>query len=720
MSYGVTKDEPSIIPVTELPRRYSKNLPRVRNIFVGRENETNQLLEYLHFNNSNVRIVGIFGGPGFGKSTLAIQTSHRLASTNVTIEYYDLSEVVFIPYLLYRILETSTNITEHTVMLEELKKWADTLITDTILLFDGCDVLFSGSQKVELQNVIMILVKHSNNIKILLTSRYEVSFLDFKSVTLNELKDEDAIILLKNLTSGTSEQDLQKIARSVENVPLALQVVGALLEMRSMTPEKIASELSRNPIETLSPDQLPMDNHINTSISLSYKSLDEFTQRCARYLANFPGSFSEDAAFVVLTYMVNITYWYAHFNIFLHWVPKPSACLDMLVHHSLLKYNPTLQRYSFHKLIRDYFQYIQAEENEVEREKYVFRLGFSLHFVQYWDSFHFSVNNHNYDSSILAALDLERHNFELMEMILPEFGIDVTYIQSYIAHAEILATVTNDQQLINYFQHLKSNNIASSKVDELKYKVLEKYNSYILMLDGHSKIAIKTKGAQKYMEIFVELILEKSAYEEYFFNTERALETLKLRRHRVMEIYKEYGNTVSDSVDKYYQYILKYSLDMEDIRIYMEAFQKLIMLKSEAITLEEESSEQRKGLVEFGAENYKKAKQHYKQYLEQRLSKSEYLYTIMLVYYSYLFSGDQDKAMKVVQVLDSDRNHLKAQKLVVNSSNVKNVQVLSIFYAKVLPESKNYKLVASKLKSFQDPKNNEVTHLHKRAMKEEL
>ena len=290
-------DKPDMIPLTELPKSYSKVLPRLRNIFVGRENETQQLLEYLHFNNSNVRIVGIFGGPGFGKSTLAIQASHRLASTNITIEYYDLSEVSFVPYLLYRILETSTNITEHTAMLEELKTWADTIVTDTILLFDGCDILFSGSQKVELQNVIEILVKHSDNIKILLTSRYVVSFFDFKSVTLNELKAEDATTLLKNLTSGTSELTLTKIAVSVGYVPLALQVVGALLEMRIMTPERIVLELSRNPIETLSPNDLPINSQIHTSLQLSYSSLDEFTQRCGRYLANFPGSFSEDAAF---------------------------------------------------------------------------------------------------------------------------------------------------------------------------------------------------------------------------------------------------------------------------------------------------------------------------------------------------------------------------------------------------------------------------------------
>ena len=704
-SYGVSMDKPEMTPLTELPKSYSKVLPRLRNIFVGRENETQQFIKYLSFNNSNVRIVGIFGGPGFGKSTLAIQTSHRLASTNVTIEYYDLSEVSFVPYLLYRILETSTNITEHTVILEELKKWADTIVIDTILLFDGCDILFSGSQKGELQNVIEILVKHSDNIKILLTSRYVVSFFDFKSVTLNELKDKDATTLLKNLTSGTSESTLQKIAVSVGNVPLALQVVGALLETHIMTPEKIVFELSRNPIETLSPNELPINSQIQTSLQLSYNSLDEFTQRCGRYLANFPGSFSEDAAFGVLVYMVNKTYWYAHhfqkLNIFLHWVPKPSACLNTLVHHSLLKFHPTLQRYLFHKLIRDFFLHIQAEKNEFE-EKSVFRLGFSIYFVKYWNIFHTSVlNNYDYGPRILAALDLERHNFELLETFLPELGSDISYIQTYIAQAEIFAS-DNLQSLIDYFQHLR--NTASE--DYLKNR-MNNCKSIMVMLDFHSKVAIKEKGPQKYMEIFVELMLQNSAYQEYLFNTERALKTLKERRHRVMEIYGEYGNTVSNSVDKYYQYILKYSLETGDIDIYFEAFQKMIMLKSEVITLRKQNNEQRKGLIEFGAENYKKAKTHYRQYFKPTLEASDYLYTKVLLYYCYLFSADQDKAMKIVHSLDSNSNHLRVYKLVVNYFNVEQVKVLSMFYAKVRPGTYEHNLITLKLKYFQ---NIEVLH----------
>ena len=41
--------------------------------------------------------------------------------------------------------------------------------------------------------------------------------------------------------------------------------------------------------------------------------------------------------------------------------------------------------------------------------------------------------------------------------------------------------------------------------------------------------------------------------------------------------------------------------------------------------------------------------------------ESKYLHTMMLVYYSCLFSGDQNKATKVVHVLYLDSNHSRGE-----------------------------------------------------------
>lgn len=256
-SYGVSIEEPEMPPLTDLPRHYSKALPRLQNVFVGRDAEMEELIKLLSFNNSKTQIVGIFGGPGFGKSTLALQAGHKLSASNITVEYYDLSEVSFVPYLLHRILGDLSNTTKHHEMLEEVKCWAETTKYQKIMLFDGCDKLFSGNQKNELQKIIELFTTHSVRIKILFTSRHVVSFLsDFRAVKLEELTTKQAVILLKTLNSKIPDDDASQIAQAVGNIPLGLQIVGALLET-GMSSSAIISALSSNPIQTLSSDTLP-------------------------------------------------------------------------------------------------------------------------------------------------------------------------------------------------------------------------------------------------------------------------------------------------------------------------------------------------------------------------------------------------------------------------------------------------------------------------------
>ena len=65
------------------------SLPRLSDHFVGREEEVRDVVQILE---SEIRIVNIYGSPGFGKSTLSVHVGHRMLERRVNVHYVNLDE----------------------------------------------------------------------------------------------------------------------------------------------------------------------------------------------------------------------------------------------------------------------------------------------------------------------------------------------------------------------------------------------------------------------------------------------------------------------------------------------------------------------------------------------------------------------------------------------------------------------------------------------------
>ena len=137
-----------------------------------------------------------------------------------------------------------------------------------------------------------MFVKQSNNIKVLVTSREESLFVETsRAVKVDSLDINEACDLLDQKSPGLlSMNEKIAIANLTGSAPLALQIVGSLLNKRlnPPTPSVIIVELKRHPIPTLSPPDLHRKMRINASISVSYNYLEPRLKKMVRYLANFP------------------------------------------------------------------------------------------------------------------------------------------------------------------------------------------------------------------------------------------------------------------------------------------------------------------------------------------------------------------------------------------------------------------------------------------------
>lgn len=301
---------------------------------------------HLEYKSGAPGIISVTGGPGFGKSRLAIHMGYKLRSEGIDVIYIDMNEVLNMHTLANKVLQFSQKSlsTRGNVTMQHLYEWSSNLKHKTLLILDNCDQQFH-TNKDNLQGVV---TKLSNFVylKVLTTSRQQVAYIEkYKPLVINELPMQHACKLLFDLTDNSlTNIQCQGIVNVTGSVPLALSVIGALLNMpTNPSPDWILSQLRKNLLETLSPEELKTEDRVNASIYLSYHYLERDVRKVGQYLSYFPGSFEENAANEIIRNVVSDK----------NKVHKP---LQVLVRRSLLHCNHATNRYVYHTLIREFFK----------------------------------------------------------------------------------------------------------------------------------------------------------------------------------------------------------------------------------------------------------------------------------------------------------------------------------------------------------------------------
>ena len=385
---------------------HSKSLPYPPQNFVGREKELEDVLQLVDFTNLDDQIISIVGPPGFGKSALALHTGHKLVAKGVVVNYVDMVEVSSMQALAEKIFDNDPNIVIRNVTVHRLYRWARERHHRTLLILDNCDDVLH-TQKDELQKVMKTLLEHSLNLKILMTSRqWTTQLSQFQLYPLQQLTMEASCTLLENAAVHLNPMECQSISNLTGYVPLALKVVGALLKQpNSPDPGTIIDNLEQHPLMALSPEQLPVDERVNVSISLSYHLLSQKLKNVGQYLANFPGSFDESAVCGIIS---------------------STACSDVsqwmreLTQRSLLEYRSRTERYHFHRLIRAFFLDVQGSGREERYHR--FPVHFQTYYAQRLKVITRLFMYHHVKA--MAMFDAERHNIQHMLVL---FGTFPTY-----------------------------------------------------------------------------------------------------------------------------------------------------------------------------------------------------------------------------------------------------------------------------------------------------
>ena len=363
---------------------YSKSLPYI-NRFVGREEDIRNITGYLDFDNSDVQVIHIVGPPGFGKSTLAIKIGDIFARRGKYVFYVDIRTVSDMDTLAEKTMRSIVQSLKHKVTFDRLERWVSTQHSNTLIILDNCDELLER-QKEEFLEGIKLLLAFSRNVRYLLTSQKWVADIgNFRLHPIYNLSTDASIQLLDRLAQSLTDDQKMEIATLTGNVPLALDVIGAIFQFpNAATAEEVIQGLRVNPVSTLSPPMI--HSKVNRSIGLAYSYLTPELQQLGVNLSHFPGSFCKKSA-------SGIFYIDAH------------GGLEQLVQRSLLQFNSATKRYNFHQLIQTYFHEVSTHSSEEALLKQ-FENGFLLHFARNLDNITKLED--------LVSLSIEKHNFQYM------------------------------------------------------------------------------------------------------------------------------------------------------------------------------------------------------------------------------------------------------------------------------------------------------------------
>ena len=276
------------------------------------------------------------------------------------------------------------------VTFTHLEKWVQKQYSNTLIILDNCDELLESHKEEFLDDIKLLVGFSRKHVKYLLTSQKWVADIgNFQLHAIYNLSSEASMQLLGRVAPSLTDDQKIDIAKLTGNVPLALEVIGAIFKFpNAPTAGDVIQGLRENPVDTLSPSKL--HSTVDVSIGLAYRYLTpELKQLCVN-LSYFPGTFNKQSAYAIFGDNLSVV-----------------IGIDELMQRSLLQFNPTTKRYHFHQLIQAYFLQITYRRREESMLQH-FHSAFQLYFA-------FILNSitDDYDKA-LTTLDEEKHNLQYM------------------------------------------------------------------------------------------------------------------------------------------------------------------------------------------------------------------------------------------------------------------------------------------------------------------
>ena len=425
--------------------------------------------------------------------------------TFIRVHYADIRAITNLDTVAEKVMLSIVDSTKYKVTFDHLERWVHKQYSNNLLILDNCDEMFETHKKTFLDAIrTLTLTSSKKSVRYILTSqKWEADVGNFQLHAIYNMSSEAASQLLSKLAPSLTDVQKMQIAELTGNVPLALDVVGAIFKFpNAPTAEEVIQGLKKNPVTTLSPPEL--HSHLDTSIGLAYSFLSPDLKELCVNLSQFPGSFDQHSASWIV---------YAGIDV------EPQ--LKTLVRRSLLFNQHT--RFHFHQLIREYFLQKSGAGKKCGDLMQNFKSEFFQYFAEYLKSM--------LEMTTYKALDADKHNLQCM------FTMFATAEQNNVTLYAVTTTLTaiqskflqarfSDREIYDILQNMLKAMESYSADEEASHEsffeiyhkiVFETLNvGKLLHIETHSLIEILMSRKNKVDGAYKRGLLGVNTYIQYF------------------------------------------------------------------------------------------------------------------------------------------------------------------------------------------------------------
>lgn len=499
-------------------------LPDKRTLFFGRQQECDAILH--HLTSGDTRLVDVWGPPGFGKTSVAIEVAHHLREKHIPTYFIPVRGMKSKDELVSKLLsiftdtKQATHISPSHMVIQCLREFQNPFV----VILDNADDLLESEDVQQREEVLRLteeILGQCNLIRLLFTTRGSLDYLRHRGpihlVKVEELEEESSADLVRSMLPGIKDDECMQVVKACGQVPLALGLMCSTMNDENLSVIELLDELKDAPlVDVLDNERLPSDSRLKVIINTSFERFTDEEKKSFVSLAVFPGCFGIEEANCVLGFTKT---------------RATTRILRSLQQKSFINCHDSQESFTIHSLLQSFIEEKCLKDDEIRD---AFRSA-QLRFYNYFIS-SFAVDNETFLTgySVKAFTAFRSQRESIVLSLVNGARIEELYrkVVDALSKAEIfLYSVLSGEELL--FDHLFNTAVEEAMKrkngdDEAMLKAAKAFGHLVWFHSGRQKWdeSLQAGGITDTADVPAKLLCYRSVHQLLCGNFDEGISSL--------------------------------------------------------------------------------------------------------------------------------------------------------------------------------------------------